>query len=332
MTMDVSAIVERARLAAKASPAAETSEAQREQLQRIAAEFESMLLVQVLKDMRRSGSWEEEGESAGLGAESLFETLDVELASHLARVKGLGLGKQLEEAFDRIHPSGATPNPQPPGSNPHVIAGKALATALAVESRKSGADEAQPSRGANPVTAALKVAGEAAAAAPKAVAQLVRPVAGAVTSAFGWRNHPITGDLKFHQGVDLRAAYGQDVHAAAAGKVVFSGEQGAYGSTVVVQHADGTKTRYAHLSARLVEKGDQIGAGEALGRAGRSGRATGTHLHFEVIAADGRRIQPDQGLGANEPRTETGAAGRAAGKPAVVAAERSIKVPGAGAD
>ena len=300
MTMDVAGVVERARLAAKTSPAAETPDAQREQLKRIAAEFESMLLVQVLKDMRRSGSWEEEGEAAGLGAESLFETLDVELASHLARVKGLGLGKQLEEAFDRMH------------ATPQIAADKALATAVADPQVRPAATNAP-----NGVTAALKVAADVAGAAPKAVVQLVRPVAGVVTSAFGWRNHPITGEMKFHQGVDLRAAYGQDVQAAAAGRVVFSGEQGAYGSTVVVQHADGTKTRYAHLSARLVDKGDQIAAGEPLGRAGRSGRATGTHLHFEVIAADGRRLAPDQWID---------------GKPAVVAAERSIKVRGAGAD
>jgi len=127
--------------------------------------------------------------------------------------------------------------------------------------------------------------------------QLLKPVAGAVTSAFGWRRHPITHEVKFHQGVDLRAAYGQEVQSAAAGKVVFSGDQGAYGTTVVVQHQDGTKTRYAHLSARLVKQGDSVAAGEPLGRAGRSGRATGTHLHFEVIAPDGRRVQPDQWAG-----------------------------------
>jgi murein DD-endopeptidase MepM/ murein hydrolase activator NlpD len=136
------------------------------------------------------------------------------------------------------------------------------------------------------------------------VTRLVKPVAGAVTSAFGWRRHPITHEVKFHQGVDLRAAYGQEVQAAAAGRVVFSGDQGGYGATVLVEHADGTRTRYAHLSARLVKKGDQIAAGEPLGRAGKSGQATGTHLHFEVIAADGRRIQPDQWQGRNPGRRD----------------------------
>jgi murein DD-endopeptidase MepM/ murein hydrolase activator NlpD len=152
-----------------------------------------------------------------------------------------------------------------------------------------GVDEAKPAAGPD-VVSVLK-------AVPAAVTTLVKPVAGAVTSAFGWRRHPITHEVKFHQGVDLRAAYGQEVQAAAAGRVVFSGDQGGYGATVLVEHADGTRTRYAHLSARLVKKGDQIAAGEPLGRAGKSGQATGTHLHFEVIAPDGTRVAPDQWAG-----------------------------------
>ncbi len=134
-----------------------------------------------------------------------------------------------------------------------------------------------------------------------ASAHIVRPVNGQVTSAFGWRRDPFTNRMKFHQGVDLRAAYGQEVQAAGAGKVVFSGDQGAYGTSVVVEHQDGTRTRYAHLSAALVRKGDQVGAGEPVGRAGKSGRATGTHLHFEVIDRDGRRVAPQQWASADIP-------------------------------
>jgi murein DD-endopeptidase MepM/ murein hydrolase activator NlpD len=122
----------------------------------------------------------------------------------------------------------------------------------------------------------------------------VKPVSGSVSSDFGWRRDPFTGRAKFHQGVDLKAAYGQDVQAAGKGTVVFSGEQGGYGTSVVIEHQDGTRTRYAHLSATLVEKGDRVGAGEPVGRAGRSGRATGTHLHFEVIGPDGKRLPPQQ--------------------------------------
>jgi murein DD-endopeptidase MepM/ murein hydrolase activator NlpD len=172
------------------------------------------------------------------------------------------------------------------------------------------------------VVAALRTVVDVTTAAPKAVAHVVRPVAGAVTSAFGWRQDPFTDKAKFHQGVDLRAAYGQEVHSAAAGRVVFSGEQGGYGTTVLVEHADGTRTRYAHLSARLVEKGEELSAGQTLGRAGRSGRATGTHLHFEVIAPNGQRIAPEQWAG---PVLQGRQAAAAAGNSPLVTVERPIQ-------
>jgi hypothetical protein len=120
---------------------------------------------------------------------------------------------------------------------------------------------------------------------------------------------------------------------------------------VVVEHADGTRTRYAHLSARLVKKGDEVGAGDALGRAGRSGRATGTHLHFEVIAANGQRVEPERWAGGRHAvlaashdhgnaaaaglhgnRAEAGLRGPAVGKPAAMTMARSIKDRPAGAD
>ena len=394
MTFDVAAIVERAKLSAAQKPGSNAAEAlretraasdapaaDREQLKRIAAEFESMLLVQVLKDMRRAGSWEEEGGDT-LGAQSLFETLDVELASHLAKVRGLGLGKQLEEAFDKLHAS-STPNSQlPPPKNPETVLGVGSRELGVTPSASRAGDAVRNHAAASPrvgatekpapdVVSVVKAAAKKTAAAvektaettadlvdktahaPAALGNMLKPVAGAVTSAFGWRRHPITKEIKFHQGVDLRAAYGQEVQAAAAGKVVFSGDQGGYGATVVVEHADGTQTRYAHLSARLVKKGDEVGSGEALGRAGRSGRATGTHLHFEVIAPNGKRIEPERWAGGrNAPlaadhdhgpadvsavaaaKAEAGlhANHTKVGKPAVVTMARSIKDRPAGAD
>lgn len=347
MTSDIAAIVERARLAAK-QPAAATerpaqSSADREKLKTIAAEFESMLLVQVLKDMRRSGSWEEEGGGETLGAESLFEMLDVELATHLSKVKGLGLGRQLEEAFDRLQPSAPATTAAPANVDAPVGAA-AVAPAVAKATPAAPARQhvqaaATTEKPVHDVVSAVKVAAEQLADAPSAVAGMLRPVAGAVTSAFGWRRHPITKDVKFHQGVDLRAAYGQEVQAAAAGTVVFSGDRGGYGATVEIEHQDGTRTRYAHLSARLVKPGDEISAGQALGRAGKSGAATGTHLHFEVIAADGRRVQPEQwagGQGAVLGRTQEAHDQRhetpAAGNPPALTVARSIQARTAGAD
>lgn len=344
MSIDVAAIVERARLTAqqpaKAGEAAEANP-DREQLKRIAAEFESMLLVQVLKDMRRAGSWEEEG-SDTLGAQSLFETLDVELATQLARVKGLGLGQQILEAFERMNglgrPGGepiqridvglleGRPLPQASAAQVHAGSERVMTSAV---SGKPGPDVVSAVK-----AAAVKTAEVAEKAGP-ALGHILKPVAGAVTSAFGWRRHPITHEVKFHQGVDLRAAYGQEVQAAAAGKVVFSGDQGGYGSTVIVEHQDGTRTRYAHLSARLVKKGDEVAAGEPVGRAGKSGSATGTHLHFEVIAPNGQRIAPERWEGGRHAPLAANADGHQhaeAGNPAMVTARRSIQDSPAGAD
>jgi murein DD-endopeptidase MepM/ murein hydrolase activator NlpD len=122
---------------------------------------------------------------------------------------------------------------------------------------------------------------------------LTLPLDSATSSAFGWRNDPFRGRRKFHNGVDLRAAYGTEVPTAAPGKVTFAGERGAYGLMVVVEHPNGVETRYAHLSSTAVQPGDSVAAGQTIGRVGSTGRSTGPHLHFEVLL-DGKRVNPEQ--------------------------------------
>jgi murein DD-endopeptidase MepM/ murein hydrolase activator NlpD len=279
VTNDITALIEHARqTAAAAKGDASPSADDRQKLVRIAQEFESMLLVQMLRDMRRAGRWddEEEGDQQGFGAESMFETLDVELASHLARVQGLGLSTQLLAAFDRMQSTGSA-------AHPHAPSPASLTAPASLPLPVSTVGYVAP--------ATLSIPPSVPADAEELTAA-VPAVDGRVTSNFGWRRDPFTGHAKFHRGVDLAAAYGQEVQAARPGRVVFSGEQGGYGNTVVVEHPDGTKSRYAHLSAILVAPGSTVGAGEALGRAGHSGRATGTHVHFEITTADGRPVSP----------------------------------------
>ncbi len=242
----------------------------------------------------------------------MFETLDVELASHLARAKGLGLrincwgrwiGCSRRQRAD-VSTARAADRKGPPriehiGEAPRIE--RIVEAARAFTARVTDSADAprtltvrEPLAPTTESTAAAATSATNFTDVHDSTAHNVRPVHGEVTSAFGWRRDPFTNKLKFHQGVDLRAAYGQEVQAAGAGTVVFSGDQGGYGTTVVVEHQDGTRTRYAHLSATLVRKGDQVGAGEPVGRAGQSGRATGTHLHFEVIGRNGRRVEPQQ--------------------------------------
>ena len=89
------------------------------------------------------------------------------------------------------------------------------------------------------------------------------------------------GDGRGHKGIDIAASTGEPVHAAKAGAVKSAGSAGAYGLLVVLDH-NGTETAYAHLSALLVRPNQTVEQGEVIGRAGCTGRCSGTHLHFEI--------------------------------------------------
>jgi murein DD-endopeptidase MepM/ murein hydrolase activator NlpD len=127
--------------------------------------------------------------------------------------------------------------------------------------------------------AAQQAAAEAAALAA-AAPQYARPGDGRLTSGYGSR----WGRL--HAGIDLAAGTGSPIRAAAAGTVLSAGDEGAYGRCIRIQHADGSVTVYAHLSAFEVSGGQQVAAGQQIGREGNTGRSTGPHLHFEVRIGD----------------------------------------------
>lgn len=117
-----------------------------------------------------------------------------------------------------------------------------------------------------------------------------------VSSSFGERIDPFTGHPAMHRGVDLPGPLGTDVLAAAAGTVTFSGWSHGYGKLVELAHADGSRTRYGHLSAVLVREGDAVAQGQPIARMGSTGRSTGSHLHFEYWA-QGRPVDPLRYLG-----------------------------------
>ena len=106
-----------------------------------------------------------------------------------------------------------------------------------------------------------------------------------VTSRFGKRFHPIQRRWRLHAGVDLAAEADEPVLAAGAGMVVRAGWTDGYGYEVEIQHASGLMTRYSHLASPLVLEGTAVQPGDALGLAGRTGSATGVHLHFEFVRA-----------------------------------------------
>ncbi len=103
-----------------------------------------------------------------------------------------------------------------------------------------------------------------------------------ITSEFGWRTHPIFGNLNFHQGIDFAAVEGTPVLAVHSGQVAIADWNGGYGLTVVLEHDSGSsETLYAHLSQILVQPGEIVQVGQVIGLVGSTGYSTGPHLHFE---------------------------------------------------
>jgi murein DD-endopeptidase MepM/ murein hydrolase activator NlpD len=108
------------------------------------------------------------------------------------------------------------------------------------------------------------------------------PTRGWVTSDFGARIDPYSGERRMHEGLDVATPHGQAVQTPSDGTVVFVGTEGGYGKILVVDHGYGVKTRYGHLSEIFVGLGDRVKRGEKIGAVGNTGRSTGPHLHYEV--------------------------------------------------
>ncbi len=107
-------------------------------------------------------------------------------------------------------------------------------------------------------------------------------VAAPITSLFGWRVHPITGDRRFHAGTDLGAPMGTPVLAAEKGQVETADWMGGYGLAVTINHTSAQQTLYGHMSEIFVQPGQRVEPGTVIGRVGSTGNSTGPHLHFEV--------------------------------------------------
>ena len=119
----------------------------------------------------------------------------------------------------------------------------------------------------------------------------ITPVRGLFTSAFGYRSDPFTGRRAFHRGIDIVAPAGKEVHATGDGIVTRAGRAQALGNAVYISHGFGYSTRYGHMSRVHVKVGQKVSRGDVIGLVGSSGRATGTHVHYEVHV-DGRAVNP----------------------------------------
>lgn len=127
-----------------------------------------------------------------------------------------------------------------------------------------------------------------------------KPISTKVNFGYGWRTDPISGNRDHHYGIDYDGSIGTPIHAAKDGKVVHAGNfvgevangvNGDYGLMIEIEHGDGYRTRYGHMSAFAVGVGDMVKTGQRIGDVGNTGRSTGPHLHFEV-RRDGAPINP----------------------------------------
>ena len=217
------------------------------------------MLRQMRQSLTMAGDDEEDKSTQPYGA--MTDTMDTELAQKLSQDGGLGIADVIIQAFTQQQHDARAPVTTAAGSAPVPVPFAPVRPAVPL---------AQP---------------------PTPLPAASLPVSQHVTSGFGWRHDPLTGETRFHKGVDLRAAYGQPVASVAAGRVVQAGPQGGYGLSVVVEHGSGIRTRYAHLSEVTVRQGDAVTDGETVGKAGQYGRSTGPHLHFEILAG-GRPVDP----------------------------------------
>jgi murein DD-endopeptidase MepM/ murein hydrolase activator NlpD len=119
------------------------------------------------------------------------------------------------------------------------------------------------------------------------------PAHGWLTGSFGGRSDPFTGEPGFHQGIDISTDKGQPVFATADGVVESAAYTGDYGNLIVLTHGFGLSTRYGHLSAFAVKTGEPVKRGDVIGYVGSTGRSTGSHLHYEILA-NGSPMNPLQ--------------------------------------
>lgn len=114
-----------------------------------------------------------------------------------------------------------------------------------------------------------------------------------ISSRFGLRIHPITGEEKTHTGLDIASNQGTAVYASDGGTITLAGWNGGYGNCIMIDHGNGYVTLYGHLSTISVSEGQTVSQGDTIGAVGSTGNSTGPHLHFEVLQ-NGTRIDPEQ--------------------------------------
>jgi murein DD-endopeptidase MepM/ murein hydrolase activator NlpD len=256
---------------ATAAAAATTPQAKRaNDIKTAAKQLEAFFLRQMLTEAKPQGGGAIDG---GFAGDTFKQMFDDALADKMSSAGGIGMAKLFSKQLDQATGGSGAAGETAPLHAP-------IANAPIASSAQTIADQIS-------AVTSQKVSGDGPAGAP----HFTLPVAGRPSSGFGLREDPIKGETINHPGFDLAAPTGTRVDAAAAGTVTHAGPAGTYGNLVTIKHANGFETRYAHLSAVDVQVGDQVQAGQDVGKVGTTGYSTGPHLHFEV-REDGKPIDP----------------------------------------
>jgi murein DD-endopeptidase MepM/ murein hydrolase activator NlpD len=227
-----------------------------QQLEHVSREFETLLLSFVFKAMRKTIP-KEDPLGKAQDRDWYTDLFDFELAKNFTRGKSVGLSAYLQQSFQRMQ------------NRPALLASP-TARGLSAEYRPKAAPPVDTRR----LTVAFPFE-------PLSQAMIL-PVVGRLSSHYGDRPDPFTGEAKQHRGIDIISPVGTEIRAAWPGIVTFSGWKDGYGQTVILSHTDGYTTQYAHNSENLVQLHERVSHGQPVALVGQTGRATGPHVHFEV--------------------------------------------------
>ena len=229
-------------------------------LDKAASEFESLFINHMLKTMRES-SMKNSLFDGGKGEEVYTSMLDTELSSIMSKGEGIGLKKAL---LSQLNAQGSTPAP-----TSEIKEGK-LQEIKPILNNKAALKEFQS-----------HVTDD----------EFVLPVAGRVSSGYGIRKDPITGEHAFHSGIDIAAPQGTPVYPASPGEVVFSGKKDGYGNLVEILHDNGYLSRYGNNNELRVRRGERVSAHDVIALVGTAEDESSPHLHFETVV-EGFAVNP----------------------------------------
>lgn len=264
----------------RAINAAENSRVNSKKIDSVAKDMESLFLHQMIKAMREAGG---ASNVKGLGSNTYNDMFDMEIANTMAE-RGIGIKEIFVKQLSR-----SNLDAKEQLNIPSLKVNKSFNIPTQSRVRASYS----PENGDYDTAKIIKDLDKSISKSiDKAEAFKVRmPIKGIVSSEYGMREHPISGEPRFHHGIDIAANEGTPIYPVKGGEVIFSGQQHGYGNVVIIKHPDGYVTKYAHCEENFVSKGDMVDINTLIARVGSTGDATGSHLHFEV-AHNGRSINP----------------------------------------